>query len=205
MVEQEAIQPQSGGSSPTSPLQFSKHDYYVADAPLKDGQQMVKDFHYAKGGSNTAVYMHGLYRKLDNKLVGVAWWLPPTRVACESVNKENWKKVLSLTRLVIHPDVPTNGCSFLISKSVMLIRKDSRFVSLVTYACESQGHTGAIYKATNWIYVGRTSATPRWLDPITGRQVACKATKNRTKSMMLALGYILQGSFHKHKFIQHLT
>lgn len=180
-----------------------KQDWYVADASLSEGQQLVVKYHYAKGGSNTAVYMHGLYQQVTNELCGVAWWLPPTRVACESVNKEHWKQVLGLTRLVVLPYVPANACSFLIAGSIKLIRQDKRFRSLVTYADESQGHSGAIYKATNWEYVGRTGPYPRWLDN-QGRQVAAKSTVNRTKAQMEGLGLIKQGSFYKHKYVMHL-
>lgn len=130
--------------------------------------------------------------------------LPPTRVAAESVNKDQWKQVLSLTRMVILPEIPKNACSFLLSKSVKLIKKDNRFVSLVTYADESQEHIGTIYKASNWEYVGKTGPYPRWIDPDTGKQVAVKATKSRTVKEMKALGYVKQGSYHKHKYVLHL-
>jgi len=116
------------------------------------------------------------------------------------VDRENWKKVLSLTRLVIEPDVPQNACSFLLAHSVRLIRKEGRFGALVTYADESQGHTGTIYRAAGWEYVGRTGPYPRWVDA-EGRQRAPKATKNRTKAEMEALGYVKTGSFFKHKFV----
>lgn len=182
---------------------LKKADWCVTDVPFQVGRQLVIDYHYAQGGSNTYVYMHGLYRRCDTTLMGVAWWLPPTRVACESVNKQYWKQVLSLTRLVILPGAPKNACSFLLSKSIKLIAEDGRFVSLVTYADESQNHVGTIYKASNWEYVGKTGPYPRWID-INGRQVACKATKNRTKSQMEALGYIKQGAFYKHKYVKHL-
>lgn len=182
-----------------------KSEWCVKAAPLAVAQAMVREHHYSRGGSNTAVYVHGLFRKADNKLCGVAWWLPPTRVACESVNKERWTKVLSLTRLVILPDTPKNAATFLLANSVKLIRRDARFVSLVTYADESQGHTGGIYRAANWDYVGRTGPYPRWIDPASdNRQVAPKATVNRTKAQMEALGYVKSGSFHKHKYIKHL-
>lgn len=181
-----------------------KKDYYVADAPLSEAQELVRTHHYAKGGSNTACYVHGLYRKTDNVLVGVAWWLPPTRVACESVNKLEWKRVISLTRMVMLPGVPKNACSFLLSRSIKAIERDRRFVSLVTYADESQGHTGNVYRASGWDYVGRTGPYPRWIDPKSGRQVANKATVNRTKAQMEALGFVKQGSFYKHKFVKHL-
>lgn len=179
-------------------------EWEVKPAPLKDAQHLVQQHHYAKGGSNTAVYVHGLYRRECGNLFGVAWWLPPTRVACESVNKAQWTKVLALTRMVMVPGTPKNACSFLLSRSVKMIRRDGRFVSLVTYADESQGHDGHVYRASNWRYIGRTGPYPRWVDPATGRQVAAKATANRTKAQMESLGYTKQGSFHKHKYVLHL-
>ena len=183
---------------------FKKSEWEVRPVSVAVARELVFKYHYSKGGSNTAVYAHGLFRVGIDTPMGVAWWLPPTRVACESVNKEQWKKVLSLTRLVVLPEVPTNGASFLMGKSIEMIRRDGRFVSLVTYADESQSHTGAIYRATNWQYIGRTGPYQRWITK-DGQQVACKATVNRTVSQMEALGYLRDGKFYKHKFVMHLS
>ena len=128
-------------------LRLHAADYFVDIAPLLAVQEMVRDFHYSQGGSNTAVYVHGLWRRSDSVLVGAAWWLPPTRVAAESVNRAEWQKVLSLTRLVILPNTPLNACSFLISRSLRMIWKEDRFRSIVSYADESQGHEGRVYRA----------------------------------------------------------
>lgn len=188
----------------TEEYKFRKGDWLVADAPFVEAQALVRELHYARGGSNTYVYCHGLYhRGLGSRLMGVAWWLPPTRVACESVNKEKWKQVLSLTRMVIRSEVPKNGASFLLARSIKIISAEHRFVSLVTYADESQGHTGGVYRASNWHYVGRTGPYPRWLDS-EGKQVAQKATKNRVKAEMEFLGHTKVGSFYKHKFVLHV-
>lgn len=186
------------------PLKFRSSDYEVKPIRHSQAKAFIEKFHYARGCSNTQVYGHGLYLKNGVNLLGVAMWLPPTRVACESVNREHWQKVISLTRLAVHPLVPTNGASFLIGQSIRLIRKDGRFCSLVTYADESQGHTGGIYRATNWQYVGRTGPYPKWVDA-SGRQTAAKATKNRTVFEMSALGLVRVGSFYKHKFVMHLS
>jgi hypothetical protein len=105
--------------------------------------------------------------------------------------------------MVLLPGVPKNACSFLLARSVAAIRKDARFVSLVTYADESQGHTGGVYAASGWQYVGRTGPYPRWLSA-EGVQVAPKATTNRTKAQMEALGHVKSGSFYKHKYVLHL-
>lgn len=182
-----------------------KREWRVGPIAFADAKSLVEAHHYARGGSNTFVYLHGLYRMGRDEPLGVAWWLPPTRVACESVNKAEWRKVLSLSRMVIAPEVPKNAASFLLARSVREIKRDGRFVSLVTYADESQGHTGSVYRAANWLYVGRTGPYPRWVDPKSGRQVAPKATVNRTKAQMEKLGLEKQGSFFKHKFVMHLS
>ena len=180
-------------------------EWEVRSVPLAVARQLVEQHHYARGGSNTAVYVHGLYHQSTGQLYGVAWWLPPTRVAAESVNKAEWQRVLSLSRMVMVPGTPANACSFLLARSIRIIRRERRFVSLVTYADESVGHTGGVYRAANWTYVGRTGPYPKWVDPRSGRQVAPKATENRTKAQMEQLGYQRVGSFHKHKFVLHLT
>jgi len=184
-------------------IKFKASDYEVRSIKHSIGKSFIIEHHYAKGCSNTQVYGHGLFKKGEEELLGVAMWLPPTRVACESVNREDWKKVLSLTRLAIHPTVPTNGASFLIAASIKLIKKDGRFKTLVTYADEGQNHKGMIYKATNWVYVGRTGPYVKWVNG-EGKQTSAKATKNRTVAEMISLGMKRVGSYHKHKFVMHL-
>lgn len=178
-------------------------DYEVRDISHADARTFIIKHHYSKGCSNTRVYSHGLFRKGCADLLGVAIWLPPTKVVAQSVNKDNWTKVLSLTRLAIHPDVPANAATFLMARSIRLIRHDRRFLSLVTYADDFMGHSGVIYRASNWDYVGHMKGSPRWEDK-DGRQVARKATKSRTNDQMEALGYRNVGTFGKHKFVMHL-
>ncbi|MDE2103179.1 MAG: hypothetical protein KGL39_38390 [Patescibacteria group bacterium] len=182
---------------------ISHSDYYVADADKDEARAFIRAHHYSKGCSNTHVYLHGMFCANTDKLMGVAHWLPPTRVAAESVNKDQWKRVLSLSRLVVHPDVPTNGASFLLGRSIRLIRSEGKWVSLVTYADDFMGHTGQIYRATNWEYVGRMKGSPRW-ENAEGRQVARKSTRSRTNAEMEALGLRMVGVFDKHKFVRHL-
>lgn len=176
-------------------------DWEVKPIPVREGREFVAAHHYSKGSSLTAVYMHGLFRKGSDELMGVAQWLPPTRVAAESVDRDNWKRVLSLSRLVVHPDVPKNGATFLMARSMRRIEADQKWVALVTYADDFKGHTGAIYRAANWEYVGHTKGSPRWEDP-DGKQVAKKSMRTRTDAEMRALGYRMVGVYGKHKYIR---
>ena len=180
-------------------------DYGVRTVSVAEAKSFIFEHHYAKGSSNTAVYAFGLFHRILPQMLGVTVWLPPTRVAAESVDRDRWQKVLALSRMAVHPAVPRNACSFMLSRAVRAIARDSRFVALVTYADESQGHFGGVYRAAGWEYVGRTGAQPRWVDPVTGRQVATQSTTTRKRSEMEALGYLRSGPFHKHKFIKRLT
>lgn len=179
-------------------MKLRKSDWFVRDVPLIIAQQLVAEYHYSKGGSNTATYRHGLFYKELDLCLGVAWWIPPTKTAANYVWPQNWKGVLSLSRLVIHPCVPTNGASFLLGASMRMIDRD-RWPCFVTYADERQGHTGAIYKATNWTPAGKTSPEPIFEKD--GRMVARKAGGHtRTYQEMYDLGCTMVGKSSKHRF-----
>lgn len=180
-------------------------DWLVRDIAPREARDFIAQHHYAKGSSHTRVYSHGLFRRDDDVTpYGVVIWLPPTRAAAESVNAPEWRRVLALSRMACRPDAPKNAGSFMLARSVDLIRKDGRFVTLLTYADERAGHDGGVYRAANWTYLGRTRPTPAWLEPGTGKQVASQSTKSRTKGKMLSLGYLCVGTFAKHKYVLHL-
>lgn len=172
---------------------------------LGQARELIAREHYAGGSSNTATFRHGLFLKTGWPLwvVGAAIWLPPTRKAAEATLRQleidgDWRRVISLSRLVISPDVPTNGASFLMGRSIRMIRKTGDWDVLITYADTRQGHTGAIYKATNWRYIGESLADSWTVD---GRQVARKAgPRTRTRDEMAALGAVELPKMPKKKF-----
>jgi len=186
----------------TVPELFHKRDWRVADCTLSEAQELVRRYHYAKGGSNTRTFSHGLYlRSPYSKPFGVAWWIPPTKAAAKANFPEgDWQQVLSLTRLVLAPEIPTNAASFLIAQSVKRIKKDPRWKCLVTYADTWRGHTGTIYRAAGWQYLGLTTPETTFVDS-EGAMVARKAGgTTRTRAEMASLGHSLVGRFAKHRY-----
>lgn len=176
-------------------------EYTFQQIPHALGALFIREYHYARGCSKTGV-MYGALRA--GFLVGVAQWLPPTKVCAQAVHVQ-WKRVLSLTRLAVHPNEPQNVASMLIAASIRWLRASKRWVALVTFADESQGHTGAIYRATNWIDRGISGRYERWVDT-GGRQVSTKAGPvSRTRAQMLFLGFVSQGKFAKRRFTMELT
>lgn len=176
-----------------------RSDFEVRDVDASIGRSLVERFHYAGGASNTYVHLHGLFQTGGEECLGVAWWLPPTRAAAEATSPSRWRGVLSLSRLVIAPQVPKNAATLLLSRSRKLIDRKTWPV-FVTYADSWRGHTGAIYLADNWIYCGETK--PQRTYVIAGRMTARKAgPKTRTHAEMIALGAEMVGSFPKRKFV----
>ena len=187
--------------APVTSERLKAKEWEVQTIGMERASELVREFHYSGGGSNTAVYRHGLFPAgcfMDAHCVGVASWIPPTPDAARATYPENWQGVLSLSRLAIGP-APKNAASFLLGRSMQLIDRE-RWPCLVTYADTWRGHTGAIYRATNWQYVGLTK--PQRTYVVNGRIVARKAgPRTRTHAEMLALGAECIGSFAKHKFV----
>lgn len=179
-----------------------KADWTVRVVDISVARRMVEKHHYAAGASNTATYLHGLFRKgeiFEEQCCGVAWWIPPTRSAAEATYPTRWQGFLCLSRMVIMPEVPKNACTFLLARSRQLIDRVT-WPCLVTYADKWKGHSGAIYRADNWKYLGLTK--PERTYQIKGRMVSRKAGgKTRTHDEMIALGAEMVGSFARHKFV----
>ena len=182
---------------PTGDLR--KENWTVREISLDIARDLVKRYHYARGGSNTAVACHGLFhRDYDDECYGVTWWLPPTRSAAKATYPDDPNGVLSLSRLVIHPGAPRNAATFLLARSVKML--DPRWTCLVTYADTWQGHTGGIYRAANWKYVGLTK--PKWVYVRDGRMMGPKrGPKTLSREQMLANGFEALGRFAKHKYV----
>lgn len=181
--------------------QLRKKFYEVRDANFQEAKSLIEEHHYAGGCSNTNVFCHGLYHIDSPRLLGAAIWLPPTKNAALATYNGDWRSVLALSRLVIVPEVPNNGASFLIGRSVALIREDGRWECLVTYADERVGHTGTIYKATNWEYIGKTPKYTNWVDA-DGNLVSRQATKSRKNEEMRQMGYKkVRSAKHKYRMV----
>jgi hypothetical protein len=171
-------------------------EWMICDAALDRALDLVRQFHYARGAANTATHLHGLYRRSDLQLMGIAWWIPPTKTAALAWWPEA-NEVLSLSRLVLSPAVPKNGATFLLAGSVK--RLDPRWRCLITYADTWRNHTGHIYRACGWEYLGLTKAERTYVKD--GVMIARKAgPRTRTHAEMLAIGAECIGSFARHRF-----
>lgn len=179
---------------------ISKKDWFVDNASFVSGSRLIKTHHYAGGHSKIFIALHGLYMETDRYRslpYGVAWWLPHPSPVAASFYSDDWRNVAVLSRLVLTPDAPRNAASFLISRSIKLLPE--RWHTLVTYADEWQNHAGAIYRATNWQYVGMTEAKVVYT-----RNGIVASIRNGDKTMSkkdMLEDCVLEGYYRKHRYV----
>jgi hypothetical protein len=187
-------------------------DWFVDGLPMSAGAELVREHHYSRSCANTSVACHGLYHREDYMTPkGAALWMPPTPNAAKTVApvrriplRPDWRAVLCLSRLVVLPEVPTNGASFLLGRSMQLLDRD-RWPVLLTFADSRHGHSGAIYKATNWTDLGEVKAGDQWIGPF-GEQRGCKrGPRNLSVAELEAMGFTRLPAAPKRKFVHSVA
>ena len=183
---------------------LSKHDWTVDPiANHGDAVRLIHAWHYSRSAPRTSTYRHGLYRRgvtLCGDGHGVAMWIPPIKAAARKVAGDEWEGVLCLSRLVVDPALPTNAASFLLGRSMRLIDR-RRWPWLLTFADKAQGHTGAIYLATNWEPMGETPAGDVWVSPSGQQRGRKRGGRTLLAEEMRAQGFVRAPDAKKLRFV----
>jgi hypothetical protein len=173
----------------------------------KDSYPFLLNVHYA-GRIPSISYAFGLFD--SDKLIGVCTYGTPAsaplkRGVCGGRFKH---QVIELNRLCLLDNKP-NQASFLVSKSLSMIPKPKIVVS---YADISQGHTGIVYQAANFIYCGLSAKRTDWKvkgkEHLHGQTIAdeFRGVKNRAQAMRDKYGddFYLAERPRKHRYIYFL-
>ena len=147
-VELPLFQGEDGGSSPTSPLQLSFRQITGHTSNL-----VVVESHYAHRAVPVS-WAFGAYFK--NMLLGViSFGKPASQNVCIGVcGKNNSDRVYELNRLWMSDKCPKNSESRFIGWALRQLKKNNPPLILVSYADTERGHSGSVYRATNWFYTG---------------------------------------------------
>ena len=121
------------------------------------GRADVKDFieanHYSK--SINGCKSEYCFRLLDgDTIVGAAFF------GCMAMANQ-WKRfgekesdVIELRRLCCIDETPKNTESYFIGKMIRWLKRNTNIKTIVSYADQEHGHTGTIYRAANFNYLG---------------------------------------------------
>ena len=127
----------------------------VSRAERRDISGFIEEWHYSKSINGCiADYCYSL-KDPDGVLKGALFY---GRMAMAN----QWRRfasteedVIELRRLCCVDDTPRNAESFLIGRSLRLLKKDWGGKVVVSYADMEHGHDGTIYKASNFKCLGQ--------------------------------------------------
>lgn len=161
---------------------------------VRDVDEFVR-VHYL--GKRPGVVVLAMMMLHDVLAVGMIIYALPPPEAAVRYGGATWE----MARLWIADEVPRNGESWLIAQSVKYIRRERPDVTmLVTYADPSVGHSGTIYKASNWVADGETAGRAKdgHQDVRTGKRYS------RTVHVPAGAETVRLPRVSKHRFIYRL-
>ena len=141
---------------------MSVKDFTVEEIPRKSVVKFIEKHHYSHNVNGVqSLYHYGLFTEGNfgiPKMIGAMMYAYPSMPATAAkYNPINPEKCLELRRLVCIDDTPKNTESYFIGKTFKLLKQTTDMEVIVSFADQHHGHTGVIYKATNFDYLGETA------------------------------------------------
>lgn len=179
-------------------------DYSVRQIKRGECEEYILQIHYARRWPSIS-YAYGLFE--SDALVGVvSYGTPPSAPLKRGLAGDDHKgEVLELNRLCLRHN-KKNEASLLVGRSLKLLPRNKIIVS---FADTSQGHSGYVYQATNFIYCGLSAKRTDWKvkgkEHLHGQTIAdeFRGVKNRAQAMRDKYGddFYLQPRPRKHRYV----
>lgn len=112
---------------------------------------MIEQLHYLKSSRCQPKHVFELY--LGNHFYGVCVFGTPVGVRCNDK--------IELRRLVLNPKACKNTASWFMSRCLNQLKGMGITNTVISYADPREGHTGGIYKACNFNYIGTQKYTQK--------------------------------------------
>ncbi len=159
-------------------LRITMIPYTVSIIDRKSAGTIIEKWHYSQSINGLmADYCFGLFDR--GRLIGAMIFGKPAMV-------NQWKKyvdapedLLELRRLACINNTLKNTESFFIGHALRWLKKNTLIKIIVSYADSNYGHTGIIYKASNFVYRGNTA--PGRVIMFDGKKYHDKAIRTKYK------------------------
>lgn len=114
-------------------------------------EKFIENWHYSGSinGCNSS-YHFALYR--NSEMIGALFYGRMAMAGQYKRFSDNIDDVIELRRLCCIDDTPKNTESFFIAKTLKWLKRNTNHKYVVSYADEEYGHSGIIYKASNFKY-----------------------------------------------------
>lgn len=137
-------------------------DYKVELSEYKVVKPLIEKWHYSNNTKGLHIsYCFGLFREgrfgMDELIGGMIFGVPSSMEGQKTDKYGNESgKVLELNRLCCIDNTPTNTESYFLGSTLKWLSKNTDYQVVVSYADPEYGHSGVIYKATNFVHYGMT-------------------------------------------------
>tara|TARA_B100000073_G_scaffold246330_1_gene206793 strand:- start:42 stop:674 length:633 start_codon:yes stop_codon:yes gene_type:complete len=122
----------------------------------------IEKHHYSHNINGIQSYYHfGLYTEgnfgLPKMIGAMLYAMPSMPDTAAKYNPINPRRCMELRRLVCIDDTPKNTESYFIGKTLRWLKQNTDVEVIVSFADQHYGHSGIIYKASNFDYFGETA------------------------------------------------
>jgi hypothetical protein len=124
----------------------------------------LNSFHYAQYGRKEKLVVGAF---LEKDLIAVCKFTPIIRKEVATSMNLSPSKVIELDRFCIHPNYQKkNFASWFLSRCSKLLFDEFKSIDvIISFADPTFGHTGTIYKASNWKFLKETSVSYFYISP----------------------------------------
>ena len=141
-------------------------------------KRFIESYHYSHNVNGVKI-AHCFSIEFNGKQVGGVIYGALSTTAWKKF-ADSEKKVIELRRLVLLDEAGRNSESRVIGWTLRWIKKHYKDVEvIVSYADPAYGHSGVIYRASNFKYVGMTSPDKGFRDVETGKTFHSRALRTK--------------------------
>lgn len=130
--------------------------YSVTLVDRSEVKEFIETHHYSKN-INGLMSSHVFALKQGTELVGAMIYGKLGMANAWKKYGEKESEVIELRRLVLIDDTLRNAESYFIGKTLRWLKQNTDIKVVVSYADPNHGHSGVVYRATNFQHVGMTS------------------------------------------------
>lgn len=179
-VECPTSQSGDSGSIPTSAL-HSSNELIFSPASVGEIRTFVEKHHYSRSINGVKI-SYCFKARLGTELQGAALFGSMSTTAWRKFSNSE-SAVLELRRLVLLDSAGKNSESRFIGWCLRWLKKNAPAISVVvSYADPAAGHSGTVYRASNFQYVGKSLPDVGYKDPETGKSYHSRALRTRNDS-----------------------
>ena len=130
-------------------------DFTVHPVPIQRIAAFVEQWHYSSNVNGiTAAECFGLF--CDGELIGAMIYGKVGMANAWKPYGDSDQDVIELRRLCCIDNTPKCTESYFIGKTLRYLKQNSKYQTVVSYADAFHDHSGIIYQATNFLYLGTT-------------------------------------------------